>query len=56
MTSTLKCLQTGLELAVFTVFSQAILIIRVFKWKPVSRPNLNRLFVGCFEKTWLSQW
>lgn len=26
----------------------------VFKWKPVSKPNLNRLFIGCFEKNRLS--
>ena len=50
MTNTLKSLQTGLKLAVFTLFSQTILIEKVFKWKPVPKPNLNRLFIGCFEK------
>ena len=50
MTNILKSLQTGLKLAVFTAFSQSILIYKVFKWKPVSKPNLNSLFIGCFEK------
>ena len=50
MTNILKSLQTGLKLAVFIVFSQTILIYKVFKWKPVSKPNLKRLFIGCFEK------
>ena len=54
--STLKCFQTGFKLAAFTVFSQTILILNVSKWKPVSKPNLNRLFIEYFEKNRLSQW
>ena len=59
MTGTLKCLQTGLKLAVFTVFLQSHyphLKRYLNAGKPISKPNLNRLFIGCFEKTGLSQW
>ena len=43
-------MKTGCFYSIFTNYPH----LKVFKWKPVSKPDLNRLFIGCFEKNRLS--